>query len=456
MNGQGDGRAGCDIGVGKCNPERVKIVCDRSDDDTEDFAVLWTEANNIIRDPAEGNYSTKEMSTILNASRIHLSETPSITYPLTVAAATDSLMLIDFDGFLNDDRIGVVYTLAEAESGAALVMKNEKVFTNGFEADVSYSREALIGSSTLPVNVTIRNTGTSSINSAEVVINGTTIAIDGAFVGPLSEKTFTVQYPLGADFDGYIESTVNVTYDNYFKTARQMTRRGASRDLRRSSQSFNRELVAYNDIDCQIVSRHIGSEGGVNTFLVELTDRSTYGLLPSTGLLVGVHPRLGVIETITQQAQTLVTDADFHQVGNVRKAYAEVYVSGITEILDGFIYPTIVEMSTIDGDDRTFIDNARAGRNASAVTLYPSSDPTYIDALRYGRAETVHHTPVERTNGGIRLAEIKEGSDVRVFNLNGYMIYNEPKAASNTLNVPLPAAGVYIISTGDEIFKYQY
>ena len=206
MNGQSDGRAGCDIGVGRCNPERVKIVCDRSDDDTEDFAVLWTEANNIIRDPAEGNYSTKELGTILNASRIHLSETPSITYPLTVAVATDSLMLIDFDGFLNDDRIEVVYSLADVESGAAVIMKNEKVFTNSFEADVTYSREALIASSSLPVNVTIRNTGTSTINSAEVIINGKSIAIADVFVAPLSEKTFTVQYPLTADFDGYMES----------------------------------------------------------------------------------------------------------------------------------------------------------------------------------------------------------------------------------------------------------
>lgn len=455
MNGHGDGHAGCDLGVDYCNPDRVKIICDRSDKDAQDFAVLWTEANNVVRDPAEGSYSTDSLGTVLNASRIHLSDTPAVTYPLTVAAATDSLHLIDFDGFINDDRVAVVYTLADPHSGAAIIMKNEKVFTNGFEADVTYSREALLASSSLPVNVTIRNTGTSSINAADVVINGITINIDDAFVAPLTEKSFTVNYPLTADFDGYMESEVHVVYDNVFKKSVQSTRRrGVRRNLRRGVQSFARELVAYNDIDCRIVNRYIDGENGVNTFLVELIDRSTYGLLPGTGLLLGVHPRLGVLETITGQAQALVTDADFHQVGNLRKAYATVYVSGITEIIDGFIYPTIIKMKTTD--DLTIIENATAGRNASAVTLFPSDDPTYIDALRYGRAEAKHHTLVERYNGGIRLSGIQDGSNVRVFNINGYLVYNEPKSAGTTLNVPLSTSGVYIISTGNEIFKYGY
>ena len=196
-------------------------------------------------------------------------------------------------------------------------------------------------------------------------------------------------------------------------------------------------------------------KNGANTFLIELIDRSTYGLLPNTGLLLGIHPRLGVTETITHQAQTLVTDADFHQVGNMRKAYATVYVSGITEIIDGYIFPTIITLKQT-GNNHTYIENATAGRNASAVTLFPSDDPTYIDALRYGRAVPTHHTLVERYDGGIRLAGIQEGSNVRVFSINGYLVYNEPKTAGTTLNVPLSTRGVYIISTGNEIFKYSY
>ena len=455
MDGYGDGHAGCDIGVDHCTPDRVKIICDRSNDNAQDFAVLWTEANNVIRDPAEGSYSTDSLGTVLNASRIHLSDTPAVTYPLTVAAATDSLQLIDFDGFLNDDRVAVVYSLADPNGGGAVIMKNEKVFTNGFEADVTYSREALLASASLPVNVTISNTGTSSINGAEVVINGTTLPIEDAFVAPLTKKSFTVNYPLTDEFDGYMESEVHVFYDNVFRNSSQTTRLGKHRNLRRGVKAFERELVAYNDIDCRIVNRHIDPENGVNTFLIELTDRSTYGLLPNTGLLLGIHPRLGVTETITHQAQTLVTDADFHQVGNRRKAYATVYVSGITEVIDGYIFPTIVNLRALDSR-RTIVENATAGRNASAVTLFPSDDPTYIDALRYGRAVPTHHTLVERYDGGIRLSGIQEGSNVRVFGLGGYLLYNEPKAAGTTLNIPLSTRGIYIISTGNEIFKYSY
>ena len=142
-------------------------------------------------------------------------------------------------------------------------------------------------------------------------------------------------------------------------------------------------------------------------------------------------------------------------MGNRRKAYATVYVSGITEVIDGYIFPTIVNLRALDSR-RTIVENATAGRNASAVTLFPSDDPTYIDALRYGRAVPTHHTLVERYDGGIRLSGIQEGSNVRVFSINGYLVYNEPKTAGTTLNVPLSTRGVYIISTGNEIFKYSY
>ena len=58
--------------------------------------------------------------------RIHLSDTPAVTYPITVAAATDSLLFIDFDGFLNDDRVSVVYSLAEP----AQTLKSVEEFKN--------------------------------------------------------------------------------------------------------------------------------------------------------------------------------------------------------------------------------------------------------------------------------------------------------------------------------------
>jgi hypothetical protein len=95
MDGYGDGHAGCDIGVDHSTPDRVKIICDRSNDNAQDFAVLWTEANNVIRDPAEGSYSTDSLGTVLNASRIHLSDTPAVTYPLTVAAAAVTGVITD-------------------------------------------------------------------------------------------------------------------------------------------------------------------------------------------------------------------------------------------------------------------------------------------------------------------------------------------------------------------------
>ena len=453
MNGQGDGRSGCDLGLSQSTPDRVKIICDRSDDETNDFAVLWTETNNIVRDAAEGNSANSDMGQVLNASRIHLSATPTVTYPLTVGGERDSLFLTDFDGFLDDARISVVYTLSDPESGSAVIMHNEKYFTNGFESDVTYTREALLGSSTLPVNVTIRNIGTSAINSADVTINGETIAITDAFVPPLQQKVFTVQYPIPDDFDGYMQSEVTVTYANVFKARQHTTRRGVMRNLVRQTMRHDATHIAIGDIDCNVVNRKI-ENGGANIFTVELTDRSSRGLLPGTAVLLGIYPHVGVRETLTGQAQTLVRPEDFRQVGGVRKAFATVYVSGITEPVSGFIVPTIIDL-TINGNGTSTIDNVRASRNAPYVNLFPSADPTKIVRPSLDKEPEGHRVSVKYETDGVRLSQLEPLDEVRLFNAQGLPVYID-KVTDSSLFIPLTSHGVYILSAGGEVFKFKY
>ena len=451
MDGHGDGRSGCDLGLSQSSPSRVKIICDRSDDNADDFAVLWTESNNIIRDATEGNSATDDMITVLNASRVHLSQTPTVTYPLTVGAERDSLFLTDFDGTLNDACINVVYTLAEPQSGAAVVMHNEKYFTNSFESDVTYTRKALLGSGTLPVNVTIRNTGTSAIQSADVTINGTTITIDNSFVPPMVEKVFTVQYPIPEDFDGYISSQVSVNYQNVFRANHHPRRKAMS--FLRQVQTKEQRLIACNDIDCNVISRCI-ENNGANTFVVELIDRSSRGLMPGTGVLLGIYPNPLSSETITGQAQTLVCPDDFHQTGAVRKAYATVYVSGITEPIPAYIVPHIVETksNSLGGE---VVSNIRGTASAPFVNLFPSPDPTRIVRPSLDTLPTGHRIAVSYEPGGIRLNNLCQGEDIRLFNYMGQAIYVE-KARSTTLFIPLADHGVYILSASDEVFKFKY
>jgi hypothetical protein len=74
-----------------------------------------------------------EVHTMLNASRISLQPNPCITAPITMGSDRDSLVLCDFDGFLDDSRIKVVYSLGDMYTGGAVIMQNEKYFSNSFD-----------------------------------------------------------------------------------------------------------------------------------------------------------------------------------------------------------------------------------------------------------------------------------------------------------------------------------
>ena len=75
---------------------------------------------------------------------------PQITAPITLGSEIDTLLvMMDYDGFLDDDSISVVYTLADPESGAGIIMRSGKVFCNNFEHEVSYTSMALESSSAL-------------------------------------------------------------------------------------------------------------------------------------------------------------------------------------------------------------------------------------------------------------------------------------------------------------------
>ena len=454
MDGCYSGMAGSDLGIGRSMPNRVKIVSDREDNNTNDFAVLWTEASTTIRDAENGNKALKDYATVINATRIRLTDAPQITYPLTVGSELDSLQLGDFDGYLDDASIKVVYTLTDKNTHASAIMYNEKEFTNSFESDVTYSREALLGSSTLPVNVDIINTGTSAIKAATVTINGDEIAIPNAVVQPMQRERFVVQYPIPDNFDGYIQSSVEVEYANVFKVSQQTGRRAAPRNLLRQRRAFPRNRVAAGNIDCNVINHSV--ENGVNTFVVEIIDRSSRGLTPGTAVQVGAYVHPSAMETVSSKASTLVYAEDFARMGAVRKAYAEVVVSGITEPVNGYIAAHIIDLDVsedADEEDKR-ITNACPTSGPSFVVFHPTGEATYIDIPISERTKT-HRISITSQEGGVLLGNLESGEDIRLFNAEGWTVYMD-RATSNTHFVPLKRHGVYLLSAGKEVFKFTY
>lgn len=453
MDGTDDGLAGADLGIGRTMPYKLKIISDRDDNQTDDFAILWTEQSNFARDAENGNKELKDYYTVLNGSRIHLSDGTHITYPLTLGVERDSLQMGYFDGYLDDARMEVVYTLTEPSTNETFIMHNDKEFTNSFESDVTYSREALLGSSTLPVNVDIMNTGTSAIKAATVTINGDAIAIPDVLVQPMQQQRYVVQYPIPEDFDGYMQSTVEVEYANIFKAKQQTGRRVAPRNLLRQRRAFPRNRVSAGSIDCNVINHSV--EDGVNKFVVEIVDYSSRGLTPGTAIQVGAYVHPSTMEVVSSEAATLVHAEDFTRMGGVRKAYAEVTVSGITEKIDGYIAAHIVD-TEINTDDETEnrILNTCATSGPSYVIFHPTGEATSIDNPVVERPKD-HRVSVIAQEGGVLLGNLEPGEDVRVFSSEGITVHME-RPASNTLFVPLNSHGVFILSVGKEVFKFTY
>lgn len=469
MDGTNDGRVGSDLGLDNFNPSLVKIICDRSATDLDDFAVMWKENNNNTR-REDGSTATGEMRTVLNASRIHLANAPQFTAPITLGAEVDpELVLTDYDGFLDDDSIKVVYTLADVKTSAAVIMQNGKAFANSFEHEISYTSQALLSSDALPVNIQIHNTGTSAIESVEANINGQKFVIPDSYVAPRKKRNFTVQYPIDDNFDGYISSTVDVVYNNIFRH-NVSRRRGAKSNVRQRSASIL-DRVSVGEVDCNVMSQTI--EDGTNTFLVELNDLT--GLRSDMGVCVGIYGHPNGTEPYTNEAEVIVPASEFVQMADARKAYATVSVSGITEPVKAYVNARVVEQDDHNSARRRSKNlyrvstrrsewtgvasrqSAQMSCNASAVNLFPSDEPEdiqRIDPVKIG-AENGHRISISNVDGGVILSGLVSGEQIRIFNADGMAIFNKI-ADGSTMMAPLHIPGVYMLCSESETYKFRF
>ena len=457
MNGYADGLMGNDIGANYSSPNRVKIICDRAASNQSDFAILWTEVSNNAHNENGTEAFTEQPRNLLNASRISLQPSPFITAPLTLGAERDELMMLDFDGVLDDSHVRVVYTLADLESGAAAIMTNERYFTNSFDYDIGYASLALLGSTTLPVAVQVSNTGTSSIRTVTATINGLEFQIPDSYVAPMQTRTFVVQYPLDDSFDGYITHSVSVEYNNAFR-AKSHPKRKAQSFLRQTKAHEKADHVDMENIELKLV-RH-GVKDETNYYVVEVIDHSLYGLKSNNKINVGLYPHPSVIVPLADEAVVTLTAADFENYGGVRKAYATVQISGIKMQTDAYLTTHLFD-DAFGGDSPTDTDIARAhvanylgSENAYHVALLPHENPTAIRAMREDRAKEIH-IKLQPVEGGVNVRGLEKGDHLRVFNSAGMLVFSKKYDGPERF-VPLKQRDVYIISTGREVVKYSY
>lgn len=457
MTGRGDGRQGNDLGVGYKLPNKVKIVADSNAEDLDNFAVMWTQMSSVYRgDVGEKKYA-KNSTMMLQASRIFVSNALQITDPITLGAeiydVTDdkerNLVITSFDGFLDDAKISAVYALADVTDNGAVIMHNEKYFRNSYEWDVTYGSASLLGSSTLPVVVSVKNTGTSAINGVTAVINGTEYPVEGAYVKPYDRQDYVVEYPIDDDFDGYLSSQVIVDYINTFHA--QAHPRNRAKSFLRQASSVKRERVAMEDIECNVVSHRI--DDGKNIVVVELIDHAS--LHDDMKIYTGIFAQPNSLEEIVNGAMAEVTSADFMDIGGVRKAYAVLEASGITEPVQAYVNCHIAD--THYSNDKTvdaIIENVRELDNLTQINLFPAEDPATfvrhaIDDEAKGKVRVI------TLDNGVRIEGLAENSTVRLFNSNGINVFKKD-VTGTTLFVPLTHHDVYLITTGEEVLKIRF
>ena len=451
MSGRANGIAGSDIGANFCSPNRVKIVCDRAATSLNDFAVLWTEMNNTVRNDDGTQTQTDDTRIMLNASRISLQPSPRVTLPITVGADLDSLSLIDFDGVLDDAQLKVVYSLADIESGSGLIMQNEIYFRNSFDFNIAYTRQALQGSSTLPVNVTVRNTGTSPIKHVTATINDQDFDIDDSYVAPLRQQTFVVQYPINEDFDGYLSSHVTVEYENMFRAKNHPKMRAMS-FLKQTKEQATSHVDAEN-IECRLIGHSV--EDGANTFVVELIDHSLHGLKNRNGIHVGIYPHPTFFIPVCDEAEITVTAEDFNDYGGVRKAYATVTVPGVKETTSAYLTTHLYDMWSNADETESYVSNMKGFHNDHYVTLLPAADVNSVKQIMADENKNGSKVHVEHADGGVRVSGLETGT-LRIFSAGGYLVYKRDIANEQEVFIPLKNHDVYLLSSGKEIHKFSY
>jgi hypothetical protein len=281
-------------------------------------------------------------------------------------------------------------------------------------------------------------------------INGREFVIADSYVPPLQKRSLVVNYPIGDDFDGYITSDVIVDYDNIFRAQHHPKRKNVS--FRRQIKTKTLSNVSMEDVECRLIGHSV--EDGVNNFVVELTDHSVRGMSKRHAVHVGVYAHPTNVEPILDDAVAIVTADDFSEIAGQRKAYATVRVAGIKEPVRAYL-STHIFNSQLPADFESYVENRSGSNNPHYITLLPHNDPTVVERImKDGRKDRTSFLVKEEDNG-LRISGLKKDSYLRVYDMNGLLLFNKNDVDSEVF-VPLKPHNVYLISDGKEILKYAF
>lgn len=451
---------GTDLSIARFNPKSVRILVDRDNARPDDFAILWEcEDRAIYRDgKVEATDSTQ---TMLNCSRIYMRDNMAVTPYITLGCTADSTVLMGYDAYLDGTEVKVLYALTDDRNGKTYLMKDGIQFYDDFKYNVSYSRDAMIDSDVIPVNLNIYNTGSTPITAIEGMVNDQWFSFDeddDFFIDPYTSQTLTIDYLVDDDFDGLLKAhDVTATFEDYYQVQKASRRGAPARRSMKSDDEVTRYATGVSDIEVELLSQTI--EGTVNKVYLELTDHD--GLNDNETVHVGLYPSSIDDVPITGTAEVLLKASDFSQVGEDRKAHVELTVDGLEEEQQVEIRARVYNdkvLESMDSDDdvsEAIVNNLSWYDNRQVTTLLSAEldDVTLLPVVK--KDATQRKVSIEQAEQGVWISGLEQGDYVRIFDAAGLAVYQQSHPTSR-LFVPMLHHGVYLLSTGQEIVKFSY
>lgn len=452
---------GVDLDISHYNPESVKLVSDHQIDSPDDFAVIWKKRGNSIRQDGK-TIATEQVETMLNCSRIYLNENLQATPYMTIGCTTDSMYINNYDVFMDFDKITAIWTMARDDNQYSALMTNQIEFYDDFEYNITYPLQAMMDGETMPVNLQVRNTGTTVITELSGYINQQAFDFKDLLISPFSTQTLSINYELPDNFDGFMKAhNVVAVYEDGWPSDPKTSRRYSQRRTKPADdQNVQQVIEGYGDIGCQLLSQSI--DGTLNTFYVELTDHGTEPLNENYSVHVGLYPHAMADVPITSTAEVVLHTSDFIEMNGERKAYVEITVDGLEEETDTWLRARIyndriAEKLTDDNDNPldAVVENLSWRDNLRMVTLLPSEldDVTGLPVVKNDSIQ--RKVQVTQHEDGVLVTGLETGDFVRVFDATGLPIYQHSNPTSQVF-VPLTRQGVYLLSTGQEVVKFMF
>ncbi len=455
MNCMPTGKAATDVGLQNYSPIGARIVPAANASSVADFALMWME-NTDRESKEDGNRESLDgHKRVINAARMSYTGDLLAATPITVGMESDSLVMLDFDGYLDDDRIKVLYTLTDPElAGGTVVVENEKYFSNSFNYDLMFDQRAAVDGVYIPLVLMVNNTGTSAIRGVTAHLNNQTIEVEDAFIPPFQTKYFILSYVMDDDFTGYISSRVDVEYENVFKSTFNSRRKVSN------LRSTMTKVTTVNNVDTEmkVLSQSVDDKGN-NTLVVEVVNNSKVKLRSDQSILVAVldNPRLSEESLMTEMV--IIPACEMRDYGTCQKLVTTITVPSVRNDVQAVVAATVVPENAHSLSEMNIYQEINPNDSYQYVTLHESGTPTYIDGVRADlrndkqmKGKRISFTYKEN---GILVRGLNKGETIRLYNLDGKELFAR-KANGLEMFVPINRHAFFVLNANDESIKFLF